>query len=266
MPPISMARDGGGALSRLVLVGCVCSLLAPSMPARGADAKAIEEARAYHERATAAFALGRFAKAAELFELAFELTPDPAELFNAAQAHRLANENERALLLYRNYLRVFPHGEKRSEVEMRVEELKQTVVREAKVGAPAPAPAPTASRPPADPLPPPVVPTAEVPVPAPVSATPPPSPGSALKEESVALARPPAESPLPSAPPPRAPAPSSIPSLVTTAPAPADEPAPRGHRWVWWVLGAAVAAAAGVGLVFALSAKKDPHPTLGVFP
>jgi tetratricopeptide (TPR) repeat protein len=66
-----------------------------------------ESPRVHYERANAAFALGNYAKAAEEYERAFELRPDPALLFNAAQSHRLGGNNARALLLYQNYLRLF---------------------------------------------------------------------------------------------------------------------------------------------------------------
>ena len=53
-----------------------------------AEAGPNEEARAYSDKATAAFALAKYAVAAENFEKAFELRPDPALLYNAAQAHQ----------------------------------------------------------------------------------------------------------------------------------------------------------------------------------
>src|SRR5262245_52817551 len=73
----------------------------------GGVARAEEDARAYNERAEAAYALGRYGDAAQYYEKAFELKPQPALLYNAAQAHRLAGNKQRALLLYRNYLRVY---------------------------------------------------------------------------------------------------------------------------------------------------------------
>ena len=59
--------------------------------------------RDYLDKATAAFAFNRYAVAAENYEKAFELKPDPAVLYNAAQAHRLAGNKERALDLYQSY-------------------------------------------------------------------------------------------------------------------------------------------------------------------
>src|SRR5262245_9233952 len=82
-----------------------------------------QDSQALREKATAAFALGQYAAAAEDFEKAYALTPEPALLYNAAQAHRLAGNKERALTLYRNYSRVYGKREKRADVEARIEEL-----------------------------------------------------------------------------------------------------------------------------------------------
>ena len=78
-----------------------------------AAADAGDQARAHYDDANAAYALGNYARAAEEFERAFELKPDPALLFNAAQGHRLAGNNARALLLYQNYLSLSAPGQQR---------------------------------------------------------------------------------------------------------------------------------------------------------
>src|SRR5262249_20748361 len=83
------------------------------------------EARAMLDKATAAFALAKYAEAAEYFEKAFELKPDPALLYNAAQAHRLAGNKERALALYQNLWRGSGNKARGGEVEARTEEPKR---------------------------------------------------------------------------------------------------------------------------------------------
>jgi tetratricopeptide (TPR) repeat protein len=83
-----------------LLVAC---LALPAAAAGGAT----EDARAHYERGTSLYALGKFAEAAQEYEKAFELKPDPALLYNAAQAHRIAGNKQRALFLYQNFLRVF---------------------------------------------------------------------------------------------------------------------------------------------------------------
>jgi hypothetical protein len=84
-----------------------------------------ETAKSLYEKATGAYALGNYKKAAELYERAFELKPDPALLFNGAQAHRLAGNKERAYELYRSYLRVFPNGPGNVEAARHADNLKR---------------------------------------------------------------------------------------------------------------------------------------------
>ena len=116
----------------LVAVEVVVAVVAPA----GAVAAPVDEARALNDKATAAFALGRFPEAAEQFEKAFELKPDPALLYNAAQAHRLAGNKERALALYQSYLRVYGNGDKRADADARVRELKEVIARAEPVRGP----------------------------------------------------------------------------------------------------------------------------------
>jgi tetratricopeptide (TPR) repeat protein len=72
-----------------------------------ARADAEPTARELFDQGTAAYALGHFQEAAELYEKAFTLKHDPALLYNAAQAHRQAGNKKRALLLYENYARIY---------------------------------------------------------------------------------------------------------------------------------------------------------------
>jgi tetratricopeptide (TPR) repeat protein len=88
---------------------------------------AADDGADYQQKATTAFALGKYAVAAENFEKAYEASPDPSLLYNAAQAYRLAGNKERALTLYENYLRVYGGGEKRADIEARIAELKKAV-------------------------------------------------------------------------------------------------------------------------------------------
>lgn len=102
-----------------------------------------DDAPTLYRRAAAAYALGRYAEAATLFEQSFALSNEPALLFDAAQAHRLAGDRARALALYRSYLRVggaaAPH---RAEVAARVARLQDELARAA-----APPPTNVADRP-----------------------------------------------------------------------------------------------------------------------
>lgn len=88
------------------------------------------DAKSLFARGRTAYALGRFAEAADLFEKAFELKQDPAILYNAAQAHRLGGDKKKALVLYQNYLRLFGKQANRSEVEKRITDLKAAIEAE----------------------------------------------------------------------------------------------------------------------------------------
>jgi tetratricopeptide (TPR) repeat protein len=100
-------------------------------------AHAEDDAKDHYKRGFAAYGLGHYAEAAREYEKAFALDPDGALLFDAAQAHRLANNNRRALELYENYLRLFGDNAKnRDEVLHKIEQIKSELAQ--KPAAPAP--------------------------------------------------------------------------------------------------------------------------------
>jgi tetratricopeptide (TPR) repeat protein len=139
----------------------------------GAKSFADEDAKSLFDKGTAAFALGNYNEAAEDYERAFKLKPDPALLYNAAQAHRLAGNKTRALQLYQSYSRVYGKGiSNRSEVEQRIAELKAAIENDQRVSnAPPTEPAPLAGHP--EPAPPPST-TSEPAAPALTASAPPP--------------------------------------------------------------------------------------------
>jgi tetratricopeptide (TPR) repeat protein len=96
-----------------------------------AGADPASDARNHYQQARSAYALGNWDKAASEFEKAFEIKSDRALLYNAAQAHRLAGNKPRALLLYQNYLRFF--GDQianADEVERHIAALKTAIESE----------------------------------------------------------------------------------------------------------------------------------------
>jgi Tetratricopeptide repeat len=100
-------------------IACCLGLLVAVGGARGD-----EDARAVFDRGTALFALHHFAEAAAAYEKAFELRPDPAILYNAAQAHRLAGNKQRALDLYQSLLRLYgAQLSNRAEIDGHVRQL-----------------------------------------------------------------------------------------------------------------------------------------------
>ena len=244
---------------------------ATGLAAEGGSSEA-DEARAYHEKAKAAFALSHYAQAAEFFEKAFELKSDPALLYNAAQSHRLAGNKQRALTLYQNYLRVYGRDERRPQIETRIEELKKAIEKdrtEVPVAPPAgwppgtPAPSATGSK--AGTTPPPAPRTAEParPLPSPPSAATP----APVAPAPIALAPMPATAPPPAAITP-APSTSSSPTLLMQSSA-SGETSGNNERsltqkpWFWVAIGGGVAAAATVVLLLTMSKAKDPTASFG---
>jgi tetratricopeptide (TPR) repeat protein len=95
--------------------------------ASSAYADSAADARAHYERATSHFAVGEFAQAAEEYQAAFKLKPDPALLYNAAQAYRLAGNNDRALILYKNYVQLYPNEANIDSVRDQIAKLKAAI-------------------------------------------------------------------------------------------------------------------------------------------
>jgi tetratricopeptide (TPR) repeat protein len=114
---------------------CAPVILLVLAAAVGRASAADEEAKRQYERATSLYALERYGEAAAAYEKAFELRPDPALLYNAAQAHRLAGNKVRALALYQNYLRVFSSVRNRSEVLGHIEQLKRAIESDRRVAS-----------------------------------------------------------------------------------------------------------------------------------
>jgi tetratricopeptide (TPR) repeat protein len=137
------------------------------------------EAKRLFEAATAHYAVGKFAEAADEYQRAYELKPDPALLYNAAQAYRLANMPERAMLLYRNYLNLYPNEGNAEEVRAQIAKLKEAIAAAEKAKNNPPtetvAPKPMADEKPA-PTPTPVVETTPAPPPSTTPDRPAPTP------------------------------------------------------------------------------------------
>jgi len=81
------------------------------------------------KRAAAVFALGqadydagKYVAAADKFETAYALDPDPAYLFNIAQAHRLGNACAKAAAAYRKFLDIVPSAPNAAKVRQWIEQ------------------------------------------------------------------------------------------------------------------------------------------------
>jgi tetratricopeptide (TPR) repeat protein len=231
--------------SRFIGVVAVVAFVAAIATAAPAHAGNVEKARALNDKATTAFALGRYGVAADYFEQAFELKSDPALLYNAAQAHRLAGNKERALALYQNYLRVYGKvaGDKRAEIEARIRELRQAIEHDNAVAkSPPPVSEPPAVAPPPTPSPAPPPATAPPPV-EPLAAPAAAAPRAALTASTPAAA--------------------TAPILVARpAPTADSQPSLLKRPWFWIVTGSVAAAAAAV-LVLELGRSNAATPSIG---
>ncbi len=239
--------DNVGPMLRPLSVLTLVFLLAASPLARASNE---DEARVFLDRATAAYALNKYAVAAENFEKAFELKPDPALLYNAAQAYRLAGNKERALELYESYQRVYgKKGTNREQIETRIRELKQAIEHDRSVATSPPIttlPVGKATEPPPAPAP-----GATAPAPAPVA------PAAATSESAETTPA----APLPSAPPP-ADTSSNNPTQLTQKSSQNDEP--LTSKPIFWIgVGGAVVAAGLVVILLTAGGSKSPSPSLG---
>ena len=91
------------------------------------------------ERGMAHFRLDEFQAAVEQWEEAFRLKPDPAFLYNIAQAYRLAKRPEKALVFYEKYLKMSPKAANHDEVERHIAGLKRLLKEQAKSDSKPPA-------------------------------------------------------------------------------------------------------------------------------
>lgn len=189
------------------------------------------QARVLAQEATTHYAVGEFTQSAEKYQSAYKLKPDPALLYNAAQAYRMAGNNDKALLLYKNYVMFYPNEKNVPNVQQQITKLQEAIAAQHK----AQTQPPTTTEPPSSGA---VTPPAASAVAAAPPATPPaaePSPGS------------------PVAPPPAA-APTAAPAAsLVAAPAPAasnEEPIYK-KWWLWTAVG--VVALGGLITVIALS-------------
>jgi tetratricopeptide (TPR) repeat protein len=116
------------------VVVCVSLLLAGTVRAD----EAANQARIHYQNGNKAFAVGDFAAAADEYELAYKGRPDAALLFNAAQARRLAGDNQKALTLYRNYVGFYPKSKNVADVKDQIVKLQEAIAaaEKAKTAAP----------------------------------------------------------------------------------------------------------------------------------
>jgi len=225
------------------IIAGIAGLILTAPPARLATAADADDAKAHYQKATAHFAVGEYREAAVEYEEAFKLKQDPALLYNAAQSFRLAGDNQKALLLYNNIVKLYPGTSYAAESKDRIAKMNAAAAQAP--AAPATVAPQPATPPPVTAAPPPVAPIAP-------AVTPPP-----------ALPPPPAATPVPAAPAP-APAPLvSAPALSTSAP-PAEPGHPIYTRWWFWAAaGAVVVAGVVTGIALSSGGSAGPWSNVG---
>jgi tetratricopeptide (TPR) repeat protein len=113
---------------RLALVVLLTLGMAGSALADAPNKETKKRARELYNKGVAEYNLGHYGDAANAYEEAYRLLPDAAFLYNAAQAHRLAGNRERAVDLYMGYLRTFgDQGGKQAEAERFVTQLRAEI-------------------------------------------------------------------------------------------------------------------------------------------
>src|SRR2546423_15710364 len=104
-----------GGWMRTARLGAAVFLLAAVMAT--AHAEDPQAAREHYAKGLTLYDLGKYREAAAEFEASYQAAPQPALLFNLAQAYRAAGDNASALRTYRSYLRREPEAPNRAEVE-----------------------------------------------------------------------------------------------------------------------------------------------------
>ena len=86
-----------------------------------------EKAKALYAEADKAYMLTKYAEAAELYKAAYDAYPEPAFLFNVAQAYRLNGDYALAIRFYKNYLLVAPDAPNIKKVKRLLKKLEAKV-------------------------------------------------------------------------------------------------------------------------------------------
>ena len=129
-----MTSLGAPAKRRRRLVSWVAATLvalavSAATQARAADAPddRTASAKALWQEANSHYAVGEYNAAAEKYQAAYKLKADAALLYNAAQSYRLGGNNEKALLLYKNYVMFYPNSKNVSNVEQQIVKLQEAI-------------------------------------------------------------------------------------------------------------------------------------------
>lgn len=108
-------------------------------------------AKELNEQARRSYNLGHWQDAIDAFEKAYQLSGDPALLFNLAQSQRHLGDTEASLRFYRAYLREKTDPTNREIAEQQIKELEAQAAHSAATGPPAGTPTTPSTAPPSAP-------------------------------------------------------------------------------------------------------------------
>jgi tetratricopeptide (TPR) repeat protein len=106
----------------LALCGSAHAAGAPPPTAPTDEARA--QAREHYAKAVTHFNASEYGAAADEFLAVYQAVPQPALLYNAAQAYRLAGDREKALARYQQFVKDAPAAKQRADVDKRIAELE----------------------------------------------------------------------------------------------------------------------------------------------
>ena len=259
----ALMQRGSSWSAVVIVVSAVVVAVAPiARAAPAGNPVGSRDSQQLYQEATAAFGLGRYAEAAEKYEGAFSLRPEPALLYNAAQSYRLAGVKPRAAELYRNYLRLYPDAPHAADARAHVANLQKAIewdlAHPELVKPPTPAPPPKPG----------TVPTPAIKTPAaPVTPLPSASPSGARPATETLATPPPKGTGTPSKPPtpPGAPQPANdaSASLVAEPGAEGEEKPMTKDRWFWIYCGAGAVLLGAMVFLFVNRSDTYPDATFG---
>jgi hypothetical protein len=113
---------------RVWLLGLFAALMvALSAAPSAAQSNAKERAKALYQQGKTQFDLGNFDESVKLFKQAYATSPNPAFLFNIAQAYRQMGDCKQALFFYKRYLTVAGDNARDKDlVEGHIKQLSET--------------------------------------------------------------------------------------------------------------------------------------------
>ena len=115
-------------MMRLPAVLVMALGIAAAARAEPPTAAARAVAREHYEKAVSHFNANEYPDAAAEFLAVYKAVPQPALLYNAAQAYRLGGDGPKALENYRAFLKADPEARQKLDVERHIKELENKTV------------------------------------------------------------------------------------------------------------------------------------------